>query len=354
MNTEQRLALEHAKQTYLGEPNVTGVGFGLRMRADRLTEDESIVVLVGQKFATREDVRRAGLAPVAPTIMGVPVDVQQSTPVALSLTGRYRPVRPGGSIGHVSITAGTLGFVARTVSGETVAVSNNHVFAASNAAPIGSRIVQPGPADGGFSSSDTVGQLHNFFPIEFRGSGGGGKKNALPARAYWATFRSPANFFARLVGCPYELTLRPRAGVTRGLAQPTPNRVDVATATPLLASYDPRALLLDRAWASIQNLALGDRVEKVGRTTEHTVGTVAIVEADISVNYGSSGVADFSGQVGIRADRGEFSAGGDSGSAIWHISRDSLGGLLYAGGDGVTFVNQIEDVFRLMQLQTTP
>src|SRR5918994_3970541 len=64
------------------------------------------------------------------------------------LQGRVRPLRPRLSVGHESVTPGTLGGLVRTASGLAI-LSNNHVLAASNAASPGDVVLQPGPADGG-------------------------------------------------------------------------------------------------------------------------------------------------------------------------------------------------------------
>ena len=59
-----------------------------------------------------------------------------------------RPLRPGLSVAHPSVTAGTLGGFVRTGGGLAI-LSNNHVLAASDAAALGDAVLQPGPADGG-------------------------------------------------------------------------------------------------------------------------------------------------------------------------------------------------------------
>ena len=67
-----------------------------------------------------------------------------------------RPLLIGASVGHVRVTAGTIGAFVRR--GERVfLLSNNHVLAASNEASIGDFIRQPGPAAlPGEASGDTA------------------------------------------------------------------------------------------------------------------------------------------------------------------------------------------------------
>ncbi len=82
-------------------------------------------------------------------------------------TARFdRPVPIGVSTGHPSITAGTIG--ARVTDGTTVfALSNNHVYAATNSALINDAVIQPGTYDGGSSTADDIGNLVDFEPIVF-------------------------------------------------------------------------------------------------------------------------------------------------------------------------------------------
>ncbi len=100
--------------------------------------------------------------------------------------------------------------------------------------------------------------------------------------------------------------------------------------------------------AGIRDLQLGDKVQKTGRTTEHTRGDVETIGAQISVDYGTGkGTATFDDQVIVRGESGEFSQPGDSGSAV--LSDDAyLGGLLFAGGEGITVVNRIGHVVSLL------
>jgi len=81
-----------------------------------------------------------------------------------------RPLRIGGSIGHVRVTAGPLGgFVRDRATAATLILSNNHVLADENRGKTGDPIVQPGDLDGGKDPSDRVGTLGRF--VRLRRSG---------------------------------------------------------------------------------------------------------------------------------------------------------------------------------------
>src|SRR5699024_4578819 len=91
-----------------------------------------------------------------------PVDLQQ----------RHRPLRPGLSIAHTDVSAGTLGaFVVPTRTDGTGntgvhLLSNNHVIADSDRATTGDVIVQPGPADGGAGPGDRIGLLDRVVSLD--------------------------------------------------------------------------------------------------------------------------------------------------------------------------------------------
>jgi hypothetical protein len=335
---ELRDALAQAKQSLKSHPDVVSVGIGFKYRGGVRTDELSIVVGVRKKVPAT-DVARERLIPAR--IAGQPTDVVQYGQIkALELTAKRRPCPPGYSIGHGLVTAGTLGaWVRRGQGSERYVLSNNHVLAASNEASPGDFIRQPGRADGG-TEDDRFARLTEFVRIRFDGGNGGGKKTA--AALAWRGWKWPANQVARLVGCPFRLEVRPLA-----VEQPYPNLVDAAVAQVNLEEWvDPDVPSIGEP-AGIRDFQLGDRVQKTGRTTEHTRGFVEVVGSQVQVDYGTSGTATFDDQLVIRADSGEFSGPGDSGSAVF--GEDAyLGGLLYAGGEGITIINRISHVVSLL------
>lgn len=226
-------------------------------------------------------------------------------PPSVDHTARFdRPVPIGVSTGHPNITAGTIG--CRVTDGTDVwALSNNHVYANSNAASAGDAVIQPGKFDGGISPADDIGTLANFEPIKFDGS-----DNTIDAAIALTT--------TALVG-----NSTPDGGGYYG--------------TPDNDSVLPE---IDR------------KVTKVGRTTGQTNGKIVAINATVNVNYGSSvGVAKFVNQIVVTP--GKFSAGGDSGSLIVTNDPDddpdqnggyNPVGLLFAGSATSTIANPINAV----------
>ena len=99
-----------------GYPNVVGVGTGMKWTNGTPTGRKAVLVLVNQKIG---DEALPSSHRVPASIGGTPTDVVGVGDVmaghsvqdvdALTLTSRQRPARPGYSVGHVNITAGTIG-----------------------------------------------------------------------------------------------------------------------------------------------------------------------------------------------------------------------------------------------------
>ena len=262
------------------------------------------VVLAGLDDAARKEVDVRVIGPVR--LLSSPAD--PSSPEELQR--RSRPLRPGLSVSHRDVTAGTLGgFVRRPGTEGLLVLSNSHVLADSGAAAIGDPVLQPGVADGG-TASDRIGRLAGFVPFS---DGTGDLVDAAVA------------------------ALDPGVAADPGAWPGGPLLAQVAAADDV----DPDEL-----------------VEKVGRTTGHTRGRVTAVEVDgVGVQY-DDGVHTFDDQVEIEGLTGGFSAGGDSGSVIWRSRDRAPLGLLFAGstvggsaGGGVTFANPLATVLDLLGVE---
>lgn len=250
-------------------------------------------------------------------LSSVPV---QQVPVgavdAYSHRARHRPAPGGVSVGHVNITAGTLGSRAIGLtapwSNRHLVLSNNHVLANSNAGRVSDSIIQPGRADGGVHPGDQIAILARWVPINF-----GGAPNLVDAAFGWA-------WHQRVRGEQYYLSRGAPAFYRTGTA-------------PLAA-------------------LLGLTVGKSGRTTGLTQGRITQVGVSVNVNFGSGRVALFRNQIAIRSvNASPFSAGGDSGSLIWHWAAGLRPiGLLFAGGGGTTFANPIGAVLAALNIRLLP
>lgn len=271
----------------MAREGVLGTGVGI----DR-DGDPSVVVYLAAP----------GLENVPDHVDGVPVErvVTGLIVAGADPTTRARPAPVGFSVGHPDITAGTYG--ARVTDGSDVwMLSNNHVLANSNDASIGDATLQPGPSDGGSDPADRIGTLADYEPISFSSD------NVMDA----------------------------------AITSPT-HPDSISASTPTDDAYGLPG-------TSVTDASVGLGVQKYGRTTGHTTGTVEEVNVTISVCYEPAGpfncqsAATFVDQIGIGP--GTFSDGGDSGSLI--VTDDGNAnpvGLLFAGGSDRTFANPIGPV----------
>ena len=310
------------RKQLLKRVNVVATGIGFKQTGGVKTETLCIVCSVKKKVPPSQ-LTVQDLVPAV--VEGAPTDVIQTGVIrALQApTGRFRPAPGGVSVGHVAITAGTLGcWVIK--NGQKVILSNNHVLANSNDAEIGDAILQPGPFDGGSFPQDHIANLMQFVPISFQGD---------PSECQFANaVVSVFNLGCRLIGS-YT-----RYRVTK--IQAEDNLVDAAIAAPLnAADVNDEILNIGPIQGTVQG-QLGMAIKKSGRTTGLTTGEIQQVDVTANVQYGAGQVAVFTDQLLA----GAMSQGGDSGSAILNES-NRLTGLLFAGSDTTTIINRIENVF---------
>jgi hypothetical protein len=229
-----------------------------------------------------------------------------------------RPARPGVSLGHHQITAGTFGCLVQR-NGQVFILSNNHILANSNKAQMGDAILQPGPHDGG-TLADQIGTLEQFIPVGFGISAG--------------------------CGCsPFALLLRLLGLASPRINEPGNNTVDCAIARPLSADLVNADILNIGIPSGVGTVTLGTPVQKSGRTTGLTSGEITQLDVTVSVLYGTQ-IAVFRNQLMT----GARSQGGDSGSAVLDMNRQVVG-LLFAGSNTATIMNPIQLVLEALQVQ---
>jgi len=312
------------KKELLKKKNVVAVGWGYKEVAGKKTTLRTIICSVTKKEPLA-DLKKKDIVPKY--IKGSPTDVKETGVIKAlkARTDRWRPAPGGVSIGHEWITAGTLGCLVSKV-GEVFILSNNHVLADSNNAPLGSPILQPGKYDGG-ELIDRIATLEAFVPLVFAGGEEGCQIGQTLAKI--------ANFFARKA----HRNTRLNATSTREIA----NRVDAAIARPVDLDMVKNEILELGKISGWENADLGMKVKKSGRTTGVTFGEITQVDVLTNVQYGEGKIALFMNQLMI--EPGGFSGGGDSGSAVLSTEENNLVALLFAGSDECTIVNPIEFVF---------
>jgi hypothetical protein len=313
------------KDAILSKPHVIGVGMGYKVSKGVRTDELCLVTLVRQKMPLDA---LSPQAVVPKSLDGVLTDVVEIGDVRAlqSHTARWRPAPGGVSIGHYRITAGTLGVVVRDRdTNERLILSNNHVLANSNDASPGDPILQPGPTDGGTTSSDVIGHLLRFCQIEF---------NQGPGTCSIASsFAEVGNAIAAILGSKH------RVQAIYANPQAT-NQVDAAVARPVNDSDVLDEIMEVGTVSGTLEATLGMSVRKSGRTTGFTTGSVTVLDATVNVSYGTGRVAQFENQI----ITGPMSQGGDSGSLVVAANELKAVGLLFAGSDQSTILNPIQAV----------
>lgn len=271
-------------------------------------QDESSVNLMALPGVVGTSLVRSGTAWVlhvylaVPDVAGIPAVVnglRVETEVtgefhALALTDRYRPVPIGVSIGNASeCLPGTVSCMLRR-GDRTYILCANHVFARRNQAVIGEAIVQPCRLDAAPDcapalASSTVGVLADFEPLRFDGS-----PNVIDAAIAEATVSTMASTPPGFYGAP--------------------------AATPVVA-------------------ATGMRVQKLGRTTGLTRGTIKGLNTKVKITY-PEGKAVMVGQITTSKAFGDF---GDSGALVVtdDATRAPVGIVIAGGNNGAAIVTPI-------------
>ena len=301
-------------------PNVVGTATGLNPAGKPV-----IKVFLAQ----------AGAAGIPANLEGVPVVVEvtgvffalpkpssppgQDKEEKVDPTSRFdRPVPIGVSTGNANeCSAGTIGCRVRDGNGVVYALSNNHVYARENNASRGEDILQPGLYDTRCEiiyPDQVIGELADYVDIDFGSEG----TNTVDAAIALCTTERLGN----------STPLRPD-GSDDGYGMPKSTTVDAA---------------------------VGQTVQKYGRTTGLTKGEVTEINANVWVGY-RSGTARFVDQIIVSGHK--FIKAGDSGSLLVTDSdsdpdRNPVG-LLFAGsGNGKRAIaNRIDLVLEAFEFDVS-
>ena len=304
--------------------HIEAIGIGYKIKDGKQTCELAVICSVKKKLPL-SGISKSYLIPGK--VNGVLTDVVEVGIIKALHTNRHRPAPGGVSIGHVDITAGTLGCIVRKGDVRYV-LSNNHVLACSNDAEVGEPILQPGVHDKGSFPEDHIADLTDFVPINFSGA-----PSECPV----------SNVFIKLINGLLYVTRRKTR--LKAIKQAEGNLVDAAIARPLNDEDVSDDIMKIGKIAGVKSAMLGMKIQKSSRTTGHTHEEIIQVDVTVNVQYGESKVASFSDQIMA----GPMSAGGDSGSAV--LTEDNeICGLLFAGSDQVTICNRIENVFELLDI----
>lgn len=319
--------LNKTRDRLLGLQNVVGLGIGYKEVGTENTGEPAYIVYVEKKMPA-DNLMRGHKVPQK--IGGLNTDVVEIGVVrALGIrTSRERPAQPGVSVGHYRSTAGTFGAVVKDKqTGDMMLLSNNHVLANGSSiqearAKTGDPILQPGPYDGG-TLKDRIGTLLRYVPLE--------KSIARSDCPVASSVARGGNFMLNLVKRDYEIRFYKRFSAE--------NTVDCALAkldsTDLV---DPSILEIGDI-TGVSEAKPGQKVQKSGRTTGLTNGSIKSVGTVLQVEMDKDEKVWFSDQVVTEL----ISQPGDSGSLILDQERRAVG-LLFAGSEKLTIFNRISNV----------
>ncbi len=325
--------------------NVVGVGLGYKHKSGEATGAHAIVVLVSKKLPER----RLPLKDRVPRVLAsTPTDVVEVGELKLLLGAepapaleeesrvtRMRPAKPGISVGHYQITAGTFGaLVYDRDTHAPMILSNNHVLAnitdgRDGRAKEGDPIYQPGAYDGG-GPDDTIAHLERFVPI-----------NRLSMEETCPIARS-----VEAAGNLFLEICFPRHRMKLHRLTPSENPVDAAVAA-LVSPSDaaPDILGLGRVEGT-KEAEPGLKVVKSGRTSAISRGEVKVIGATVQVSMGEVGLAIFSDQIVTTA----IAQPGDSGSLVLTDQGNLAVGLLSAGSSQASICSRIANVLELLRV----
>lgn len=328
-----RILRQHEKKI-LSLENVVGLGFGYKIIQGKTTNKPAIMVLVKEKIP---DEKLLGRNMIPKTLSHTPTDVIEVGEVKLlaARIEKARPAKPGMSIGHYRITAGTFGALVRDQkTDKPLILSNNHVLAnatdgSDGKSAIGDAILQPGAHDGG-SASDVIAYLERFVPIS--------KATEASRCAIAVKLEKTINKILKVVKPNYEINFIKKTS--------SRNMIDAAVARPVKAEHVTSDIVGLGEITGIQEPSIGMTLQKSGRTTGITSSQIKAMNVVIKVMLGPGEEATFYEQILT----GPMAQPGDSGSIVVNEEMKAVG-LLFAGSDQATLINPIINVMKLLQIE---
>ena len=226
-----------------------------------------------------------------------------------------RPIPIGVSTGNYQdVSAGTIACrVVDTLSGKVYALSNAHVFA-------------PKDVSGRSELLDTVSQPGLY---------------DVPSHVY-----DPSLYLGQVTAYkPINGSIFATNDIDAAIALTDKNTLGTSTPTSLGGYGSPNR--------TTRAAALNMAVQKFGRTTLLTKGTITGINATMAVGYADNWYAWFSGQIIVQST-GAFVLPGDSGSLV--VTDDAIAnpvGLLFAGNSNGTMaiVNPIDKVLNYFKVR---
>ncbi|KEI10486.1 hypothetical protein Z957_01750 [Clostridium sp. K25] len=283
---------------FLNKSNVVGIGCGYKIKNGFYTNQLCIQVFVSKKLPLNE----LNTNDLIPSIYkGIPTDIKETGGfTACSLTQKIRPTPGGYSISNEynNEYSGTLGCLV-TDNKDLFLLSNSHVLAIFNQAPLGTKIIEPSNEFGGNPKTDTIATLVRYIKIRFI-----------------ENYDMPFNY----TDC--------------GIAK----IIDKSLVSPEIA--------LTGIPKGVSNPKLNQPIKKVGAISELTTGVITSIHNTLTVNYHDiKKSAIFKEQIftSFMAEHG------DSGAILLDQSNNVIG-LLMSGSKNTSVFNPIDTVLKQLNV----
>ena len=324
--------LEKESGKLLALPNVVGVGIGYKTVARQRTKEVAVIVFVEKKTLSR-DLEEEYIIPKF--IESTATDVVEIGKVRFfSNTDMARPAKPGYSIGHYLVSAGTFGAVVLdSNTKKELILSNNHVLANltnghDGRSQVGDPILQPGIYDGG-TEEDEIATLERFVPLA--------REEDEPTCPWALRLNNVMNKIVKVFKPDYEVKITKKGKL---------NVVDCAVAAPIKKEFIADEIPEIGRVRGTSHVKPNLRVKKSGRSSGLTQGFVIAINVNLRVTIGEGEEYLFADQIVCDME----SLPGDSGSLILDQDNKAIG-LLFAGSDEYTIVNRIQNVLKLLKIE---
>jgi hypothetical protein len=287
------------EKSLLALPNVLGVGVGRKAVDGSQTHEPCLLVLVSRKFPASQLAAGACIPDLVEHCTTDVIEVGQiaaseaahpAAPTTVPLGRRVRPAQGGFSVGRPGGPAGSIAGAVIDADCPFGAprryylLGSNSVLAALNEGQAGDSILQPSAADGGALPEDELGRLARFVPLHFD---------------------DETNF------------------------------VDAAVAEVPFVDLDRSVFWLGQPLERAARVRINQVLQKTGRSSQYTTGTVRGVNLTLSVAYGAR-KARFCQQILTSP----LATAGDSGSLVFDSARRAVG-LTLAASPFVSVVSPI-------------
>lgn len=282
------------------DPNIVGVGIAEKTTARGRTGELSLCFYVEKKVPKSKMKAGKFVPPVMSSPDGTAVftDVKAIGRLRPEVNKKTSPIQSGFSVGHVAISAGTVGAIVKKGT-KLFILSNSHVLADSGLGKAKDKVLYPGPADGGKVAKHLAGALSKFVKFKVGGQ------------------------FVNDVDC--------------AIAEIDAARLDDINFSILGLKGAPKTIKAER----------GMVVRKRGRTTGDTQGTVEDVNFRVVIPYPGVGDVGFRDQVLCT----RYTKPGDSGSIVVDKESGAIVGLHFAGANGGSVFNPIDQVTKALAIK---